>query len=98
MPRRVSVFRPGFARPASEAYERARPRQVDKNFYAGTRWRKLRAMFLQSNPLCVWEGCNEMAEHVDHKVDRKDAPELAYEWANLQGLCQRCHNRKRVGG
>ena len=49
-------------------------------------------MYLKRHPLCVH--CGAQAAHVDHIVSRQAAPELALEWANLQGLCVPCHTRK----
>jgi 5-methylcytosine-specific restriction endonuclease McrA len=61
------------------------------------RWRKLRRAFLQRNPLCAaCEAAGQVvaANVVHHKIDRADRPDLAYEWANLEALCEHCHNRE----
>jgi 5-methylcytosine-specific restriction protein A len=71
---------------------------ADKAFYASTRWRRLRAVFLRSHPLCAEcqrKGLLTAAAHVHHKEERKDRPELALDWANLEALCQPCHGRMR---
>ncbi|MBI1348024.1 hypothetical protein GC163_17260 [bacterium] len=67
-------------------------RQEDKAFYSAPRWRRLRAMKLRMSPLCEC-GCGQAAKDVHHIIDRKEAPELAYEISNLQSLTKRCHSR-----
>ncbi len=74
------------------------------NFPASTQWRKLRRLFLQEYPLCgqtdkeAYQGnglaksCGNSADQVHHIIDRAEAPELAYDWRNLQSLCQSCHS------
>jgi 5-methylcytosine-specific restriction endonuclease McrA len=95
MPNKIPYHKPpGMASPA-KLYERQDSRQADKNFYAGSRWRDLRKSFLKRNPLCAC-GCGELAVDVDHKIDRKLRPDLAYDESNLQGLTKACHNAKRA--
>ena len=68
-------------------------------FYNSRRWKSLRKQYIQRNPLCAdceAIGVYTPAENVHHVVERLEAPELAYEWSNLQSLCIPCHNRKRV--
>ena len=102
MPRRTSYTRakraPGVDTAPRKAYERKGWRQEDKAFYKSKAWRALRALVLAEQPLCA--DCLKRkvltpSEHVHHKVDRKDAPELALDRDNLEGLCQPCHNRQR---
>lgn len=94
MPRKIPYHRPRFAMKAAGDYERQRSRQEDKNFYSGRKWRDLRSAFLRENPLCD-ECKHALAEHVHHKQERKTHPHLAYEWLNLQALCEPCHNTMR---
>lgn len=66
--------------------------QVDP-FYKTTRWKKLRIMILNREPLC--RTCKKPARVVDHIVARsKGGAELDPD--NLQALCDRCHNVKRA--
>jgi 5-methylcytosine-specific restriction endonuclease McrA len=97
MPKRVPIARPAAPAPPAKMREWI-DRQEDKNFYSGVRWRSTRALFLKEHPLCA--RCLDHkrlkpAEHVHHLLERKDYPALAFEWSNLQGLCEPCHNRKR---
>ena len=61
------------------------------------RWRRIRAMYLRNNPLCVHclaNGHTTPATDVDHitplAVGGTHAPD------NLQSLCHSCHSRKTV--
>lgn len=99
MPEKVPTFRPKLhaqsQRAATRSYERRAPRLEDKRFYASSRWRALRSAYLQEHPLCEdhqARGQVVAAEHVHHKIERKDAPELALDWANLRALCKPCHS------
>lgn len=76
-----------------------RARQIDKNFYASAPWRKLRAAFLAQGPLCVdcrKQGRITEAKHVHHVLPRKTHPHLALDWDNLEALCVKCHNARKV--
>lgn len=73
-----------------------RRRRDSQTFYAGSQWRKLRRMFLRANPVCAVPGCGKSAEIVNHKIDRKDRPELAYAWDNLEALCKEHHDKLRI--
>lgn len=97
MPARIPYHKAPGTPAAARVYERAAPRQEDKNFYSSTRWVKLRRAFLAEHPTCNGPGCTALAHHVDHILERKARPDLAHEWDNLQGLCVPCHNRKRAG-
>lgn len=72
-----------------------RDRQEDKAFYTSKRWRRVRLQKLRRNPLCEC-GCNQLAEEVHHKQDRKDRPDLAYELDNLEALTKACHSRETL--
>ena len=61
-------------------------------FYASAKWRKLRAKFLQDNPIC--SECNfALAVAVDHIVPRLDDKSRALDVTNLRALCTSCHAR-----
>ncbi len=80
------------------SYESTESRRADQRFYAGARWRKLRRSYLAANPLCAEcrrHGRVTPAEHVHHVLERKDRPDLAYEWGNLEALCPSCHDSAR---
>lgn len=79
-------------------------RVLRQKIYNTTRWRNLRAAYLSVNPLCsecLAEGKTTAAEEVHHVVSFMNAApdlskmrELAYDWNNLQGLCDYHHNLK----
>lgn len=100
MPRKVPTYRPAHLTSArtARAYETSSSRLADKRFYASAAWLRLRSAFLAEHPLCVdceRAGRVTEAKHVHHLKERKDHPELALEWNNLEALCQPCHNGKR---
>jgi 5-methylcytosine-specific restriction protein A len=50
-----------------------------------------------SGGVCQWPGCNETRSLVaDHRIERKDAPELALELSNGWALCRRHHTEKTI--
>ena len=63
----------------------------------GHDWRKLRAAYIEENPLCVEcasHGRTEAVEAVDHIKPHKGDDALRLDWNNLQSLCKICHDRK----
>lgn len=65
-------------------------------FYQSSRWRRVRAAFLSEHPLC--QECSAhgrvvAARVVDH-IKPINEGGLMYDYTNLQGLCDKCHNRK----
>jgi 5-methylcytosine-specific restriction enzyme A len=92
MPRRIPFCRP--ARLPSSGNGRTADKSERDKFYAGTKWRKLRAAFLKENPLCAacsLDGLLTAATVVHHKVERLEDPDLALDWDNLEGLCSPHH-------
>ena len=68
-------------------------------WYASTRWRKLRERFLTRQPLCVYcqaEGKIEPANVVDHKVPHKGDLDLFWSEDNLQPLCKLHHDSTKA--
>ena len=72
-------------------------------WYNTHRWRELRSLFLNENPLCVEcekEGLAILGNVVDHKQrvasGKTDAEKqrLMWDWDNLQTMCDTCHNSK----
>lgn len=68
-----------------------------KEFYNSATWKALRRQYLRGNPLCaicMLHGRLTTATEVHHIVDLKEAPSLACDESNLQGLCKSCHSRE----
>ena len=88
-------------RKVPSAYDRTADRVEAKRFYKSPQWRRCREAFLAGKPLCVdcrKRGVIRPAEHVHHKLERRDRPDLAFDHDNLEGLCQPHHNARRAGG
>jgi 5-methylcytosine-specific restriction enzyme A len=67
-------------------------RNANSTFYQSAAWRKLRGMFIRTNPVCIV--CGRTGAVVDHIVRVNDNPDLALAWDNLQTMCHACHNSK----
>ena len=87
-----------------EEHRRQRERQQMQNdpmdkFYRTKPWQRFRTWFLREHPFCVdcdAEGRLALAEHVDHKIPRKQRPDLSLDEENCQGLCHSHHSRKTM--
>lgn len=69
---------------------------ANTSFYQSQQWRRVRALFLAQFPLCSdcsKRGMVVAARVVDHIVPINEGG-ARYDYHNLQGLCDRCHNRK----
>jgi 5-methylcytosine-specific restriction endonuclease McrA len=92
-PDREAVFKPIRKRPPTPEEEKVRHR-----FYCRAAWRRCRLAKLKRTPMC--ERCRKAgiegvpAVDVHHKIEVDDAPGLAYDLANLESLCKRCHGRE----
>lgn len=61
-------------------------------------WRRLRRMHLLAHPLCLFcwrKGLTVAATVADHIESVADRPDLRLDPANLQSLCEPCHNSLR---
>lgn len=71
-------------------------KRKNSKFYNSTAWRKTRAQYLLSNPLCKF--CFEKKEYVGAKVVDHIIPINQggdpLDPGNFQGLCDSCHNKK----
>jgi hypothetical protein len=86
---RGDLFKAGAGRPLTPA------QAATNRFYAGVRWRKLRAAYLKAHPcctICQARGRTTAAGHVHHIRPRRACPDRAYDWDNLQAVCAACHN------
>lgn len=78
-------------------------RRHDPGFYSRAKWRKLRDLKREEDPLCercLAAGRVRPTEHVHHIKSRRDYPKLEYELTNLESLCLKCHSTEtlRHGG
>lgn len=70
-------------------------------FYSSRPWQRLRGMKLRATPVCEIPGCDRIAQHVDHRTSRRQAPDLELDPGNLVSLCKPHHSSKtarRDGG
>jgi 5-methylcytosine-specific restriction protein A len=74
------------------AYDRDRMRNGG-DVYNNTRWRKLRAAYLATHPICEC-GCGWPATVVDHRTPHHGDDALMWSWDNLQAMTKACHDRK----
>lgn len=78
-----------------QQYDKQRGTSSQRGY--GDRWKKARATYLRSHPLCVTckaAGLLEPATVVDHKIPHKGDQELFWNQENWQVLCKPCHDRK----
>lgn len=76
-------------------YER---KSANKRGY-DSRWRKARARFLKTNPLCVQclkDGRVVEATVVDHIIPHREDKKLFWDESNWQALCKSCHDKKTM--
>jgi 5-methylcytosine-specific restriction protein A len=79
----------------TRAWARERPSPNVQGY--DRKWRRLRAAFLQRNPLCASctaENHITVAMEVHHKEPIALRPDLRLSWDNLQSLCKTCHSRE----
>ncbi len=96
MPKRIPTHRPAYTPDMQRLYETTHHRLEDHAFYTSRPWVRLRKTFLSHNPMCAEcerQGTLTLANTVHHKQERKNNPDLALEWDNLESLCAECHNR-----
>lgn len=65
----------------------------------GSKWRKARDIYLQSNPLCVYcqaDGIITAANVVDHKIPHKGDQVLFWDQDNWQAMCREHHDSTKA--
>ena len=80
-------------------HEGSAERLADQAFYNRARWKRLRAVKLNAEPLCErckQQGRTTVAVHVHHVQPRKARPDLAYNYDNLESLCIHCHSKESM--
>lgn len=86
-----------YDRAASDRRYNAKRDRKYLNFYKCKAWRTMSARKLAAaKHRCEREGCRAIATEVHHRVPIQTEAGWAkrYEWANLEALCIRCHNRE----
>jgi 5-methylcytosine-specific restriction protein A len=86
-----------------QAAERARPMFEMRRLYRTARWRRLRAVVLSEEPLCMCDAhrgldARFISAAVDHRIPHRGDETLFWDRANLRGLAEVCHNRKTGRG
>lgn len=92
------------AQEARERYERKQPRteaqKRAKAIRSSKAWQNCVVMYLARNPECKdpYDHHKELHEdaaaaQVHHIEPLEEAPELAFRWSNLMGVCTKCHAR-----
>ena len=97
MPMKPQTLAQKRGRVPSKEYDMRRRDTAGKKIRSSARWRKVRKMVLDMNPLCVVcdaNGSKVVAVDVDHIIPLALQPDLAFDTSNLQGLCRSCHNCK----
>jgi len=91
-PANVPRYQPPRPRPETSAERKERHK-----FYGRAQWHKrTRPAKLARNPLCercLVDNTLVSATDVHHRIDIKDAPELAHDLDNLESLCHECHSQ-----
>ena len=72
-----------------------RPAKVADPFYSSAAWIELRdRVRRESGNMCQWPGCTHRGRWIDHKLERKDRPDLELVRENLWNLCSPHHGSK----
>ena len=67
---------------------------VTDPFYTSRKWRKVRQIKLQHNPLCEVCKWPKQATVIDHHIPRRFKPDLSLDIDNLTSMCDRHHAQK----
>ena len=95
MPKKPTTLRPNWIAPAGEPWSGARnadERIIYNTVYNTSRWRTIRNLVRQRDPVCRM--CNTEPTHtVDHVKPIRDGGD-AWDMDNMQGLCKACNAAK----
>jgi 5-methylcytosine-specific restriction enzyme A len=73
--------------------------QGRQRFYNSREWKAMRIIILTESIYCIKcleKGIKEYANEIDHIIDIKIRPDLAFVKSNLQALCKACHSKKTI--
>lgn len=96
MPTIPKPTRKGYLPPPKEREVQGRRLHANTPFYQSQQWRRTRKLFLAGHPLCaecMKRGKVVAARVVDH-IKPINEGGARYDFTNLQGLCDSCHNKK----
>jgi 5-methylcytosine-specific restriction protein A len=100
MPIRPPIHQPAHGAAAKrQARDRWRGSAASRGYDAA--WKKFRAGFLRSNPLCAdcfKAGIVTPATEVHHIRKLRDHPEVRLVWADAMALCRPCHSTRTANG
>lgn len=74
---------------------RSREAEAYRALYKTARWQRLRKQKLAEKPLCerhLKKGRVKAATVVNHRQPHKGNKDLFYSYANLEAVCDTCHN------
>ncbi len=104
MPKAPSTFKAPWA-PVRSKQDRDRDNDMNRrkrhpwrNWYKLAAWKRIRALRLSADPLCVMclaEGKTTAATVVDHIEPHRGNREMFFSYANTQSLCEPHHNRDK---
>ncbi len=95
MPTKAETHQPPKGKADTRDHERLRRQNRGPRYYDTARWKRLRAMVLAREPLCVSclaSGRTVTATCVDHILPLNKGG--TNHEGNLQGLCAGCHSKK----
>ena len=73
-------------------------------WYTSKKWKDIRLKVIKRdnwrcqkcNCLCLGKSKGQPSPNVDHILERKEHPELAFSMGNLETLCSSCHSKKTI--
>jgi 5-methylcytosine-specific restriction endonuclease McrA len=97
MPTKPETFSQKIARQRAPWLNKAKRRESIRNgrdttIQNSARWRRVRKIKLNTDPLC--ERCGKPAQCVHHIKERRDDESKIFDMSNLESLCNSCHSQE----